>query len=751
MFRRRRHMTVASSVSILLILGGLVGCSNGQPAGYAHFDPGSHTIMINGSHYPLKLPGRADLKVDGSAVLPADLGVDAAVRGSDASRDGIYRSEDGNEQFYYVLTDRFANGDEKNDTGGYGATAQESGFDPTNENFYLGGDIPGLIEQLDYIKGLGTTALWISSPLKNKPVQGESGSESGAYLGRWITDFTDIDPHLGTKDDFQELVDQAHERGMKVYIDVVANNTADVISYAEKDTPFVPLADKPYRDLDGNRVNLGKVAGKEEFPEIDPSSFPYTPQAGNLKKVPAWLNDTSLYHNRGDSTLVGPSLTLGDIGGLDDLMTENPEVVRGMEEIYQNLLETGIDGFGISDVTRVNQEFWTHWTQAIKRKAGDDFFMFGEVTDPDVGILSSYVHTTDMDAVLDSGFHKAVIDYVNGGSAQGLADLFYQDPRYASDKTTVLDLPTYLGNPDMARIVSELSGDKVSGSIFAHALMFTMRGQPVIYYGDEQGLVGLTGSTAHQPLFATQVPSYQQQALADGSTFGAGAHMSRDTVLYQAIAELARLRKKYPGLSNGSQIELFNEGTTYAFSRVDPEENIEYVVVANSGEQNTRATIPVLASTQNWSAIMNVTDGKVIDGSASSKPQATTTNGVTDLSVDVPARSVTVFRAGEKLERGSGTTALTGKKIGDSFLELTADTQDHRYANTAFFYRVVGSGKWFPLGSIAGPDPRVYHDLSGIEDGTLLEYRAITDGGRGQSYTYLVGGPEIQMKNQSQQ
>lgn len=113
MFRRRRHMTVASSVSILLILGGLVGCSNGQPAGYAHFDPGSHTIMINGSHYPLKLPGRADLKVDGSAVLPADLGVDAAVRGSDASRDGIYRSEDGNEQFYYVLTDRFANGDEK--------------------------------------------------------------------------------------------------------------------------------------------------------------------------------------------------------------------------------------------------------------------------------------------------------------------------------------------------------------------------------------------------------------------------------------------------------------------------------------------------------------------------------------------------------------------------------------------------------------------------------------------------------------
>lgn len=143
---------------------------------------------------------------------------------------------------------------------------------------------------------------------------------------------------------------------------------------------------------------------------------------------------------------------------------------------------------------------------------------------------------------------------------------------------------------------------------------------------------------------------------------------------------------------------------------------------------------------------MNVTDGKVRDV-APGQLHANSVNGVTELKIEVPARSVSVYRAGDSLERGSGITTLRGTKTEESFLELSADTQDHRYANTAFFYRIVGSGKWFAMGSIAGPDPRVYHDLSEFDDGTLIEYRAITDGGRGQSFTYLVGGPQIQLKN----
>lgn len=85
-------------------------------------------------------------------------------------------------------------------------------------------------------------------------------------------------------DDFRELVSQVHKRGMKIYIDVVTNNTADEITYAAEDTSFVPLADKPYRDVDGKLIDVVQLAGTHDFPEIDPASFPYAPISGTAKK-----------------------------------------------------------------------------------------------------------------------------------------------------------------------------------------------------------------------------------------------------------------------------------------------------------------------------------------------------------------------------------------------------------------------------------------------------------------------------------
>ncbi|WP_216387055.1 alpha-amylase family glycosyl hydrolase [Arcanobacterium phocae] len=740
---RRRGVAVAVSALLAFVGVGISGCSNGQPDGYTHYDAGSHKIRINGVEYPLELPGRADLKVEGSSVIPSDLGVDAAVRGSDASREGIFRAHDGNEQFYFLLTDRFANGDTSNDDGGLGDDRLVSGYDPTNEGFYLGGDLRGIIDNLDYIKGLGTTAIWISPPMKNKPVQGKPGEESAGYHGYWVTDFTTIDPHFGTMKDFTELIDKAHDRGLKVYMDIITNHTADVISYKEDSQKYVPTTVKPYLDKAGKPVNLFEVAGKEDFPAIDPKSFPYTPIAGKEKKVPNWLNNVNLYHNRGDSTFTGESITMGDFFGLDDLMTENPKVVRGMEAIYQQWLATGVDGFRIDTVKHVNMDFWKEWTQAIKRKTDEDFFMFGEVYDTDVSTLSQYVRETDMDAVLDFPFQKAVVGYVNGGKAQGLADLFAQDSRYITERATALDLPTFLGNHDMGRIGSMLQGNKVASSIFAHGLMFTMRGQPVVYYGDEQEFAGNDGDkAARQPLFATEVPGYQHQQLLDGSEFGESAHMDRDNPLYKAIAKLSKYRKEHPGLSNGAQIELLNDGNTYAFSRIDPDEGVEYVVVANSASEPVQAKIPVLTTTSDWSLVMEVADGAVSAPANTPTPTASSSGGTTELTVDVPSQGIKVFKAGKKLERGSGITRLTGVKTADSAIELTAHTQEHRYANTTFFYRIVGSGKWFPLGSVAGPNPKIYHNLESMKDGTLLEYRAITDGGRGESFTYLVGGPD---------
>ncbi|MEA2978632.1 MAG: neopullulanase, partial [Alphaproteobacteria bacterium] len=114
------------------------------------------------------------------------------------------------EVIYFVLPDRFENGDLSNDRGGLTGDRFATGYDPASKGFYHGGDIKGLIKRLDYIQGLGATALWVAPIFKNKPVQGGPGQESAGYHGYWITDFTEVDPHFGTNADFKALVDAVH-------------------------------------------------------------------------------------------------------------------------------------------------------------------------------------------------------------------------------------------------------------------------------------------------------------------------------------------------------------------------------------------------------------------------------------------------------------------------------------------------------------------------------------------------------------
>jgi alpha-amylase len=101
------------------------------------------------------------------------------------------------ETFYFVMADRFANGSTANDTGGIPGGRDQHGFDPTNKAFYQGGDLKGLVDRIDYMCGLGMTSIWLTPSFKNKAVQLEDGPSAG-YRGYWVTDFTQIDPHLGT-------------------------------------------------------------------------------------------------------------------------------------------------------------------------------------------------------------------------------------------------------------------------------------------------------------------------------------------------------------------------------------------------------------------------------------------------------------------------------------------------------------------------------------------------------------------------
>jgi glycosidase len=137
------------------------------------------------------------------------------------------------EIIYFVLPDRFANGDTSNDRGGLKGDRLKTGFDPVHKGFFHGGDLAGLTAKLDYIQGLGVTAIWFAPIFQNKPVQGEPGQESAGYHGYWVTDFTRVDSHFGTNDAFKAFVDAAHARGIKVYMDIITNHTADVIYFQE--------------------------------------------------------------------------------------------------------------------------------------------------------------------------------------------------------------------------------------------------------------------------------------------------------------------------------------------------------------------------------------------------------------------------------------------------------------------------------------------------------------------------------------
>ncbi|WP_260614543.1 alpha-amylase family glycosyl hydrolase, partial [Streptomyces sp. WAC07061] len=510
------------------------------------------------------------------------------------------------EQFYFVLPDRFANGDPRNDRGGLAGGRLETGYDPTDKGFYQGGDLKGLTDRLDYIKGLGTTAIWLAPIFKNQPVQGKGVDASAGYHGYWITDFTQVDPHFGTNADLERLVDKAHRKGMKVFFDVITNHTADVVDYREGSHEYLSKGAFPYLTKDGvpfddSEYGDGRAGGKERFPAVDAGrSFPRTPFVPEGKKdakVPAWLNDPAMYHNRGDSTFAGESSEQGDFSGLDDLWTERPEVVSGMEKIYQKWVKDyEIDGFRIDTVKHVNTGFWTQWATALDKYAAQrgrpDFFMFGEVYSADTAVTSPYVTRGRLDATLDFPLQDALRAYASQGAPAGrLGSVLADDYRYTTDKANAYEQVTFLGNHDMGRFASFLKQDRPGAGErelldryrLANELMFLSRGNPVIYSGDEQGFTGSGGDKdARQPLFATRVADY----LDDDQLGTARTHQSDaydpEHPLYTQISALSKLTKAHPALRDGIQSERLADGSAYAFARTDPKTRTEYLVAANN-------------------------------------------------------------------------------------------------------------------------------------------------------------------------
>ena len=650
---------------------------------------------------------------------------------------------------YFVMTDRFANGDPSNDTAGLDGDRLVHGFDPTDRAFHHGGDLVGLRERLPYLHELGIRAIWITPPFTNRVVQGEPDRASSSYHGYWQIDWTRVDPHLGSEDDMHALIAAAHELDVHVYFDIVVNHTGDVITFAEGSTVYRTQASDPYRDADGDEFDPTAVAGSDDFPALDPAiSFPYTPTfrdpADATVKAPDWLNDVTLYHNRGDSTFSGESATFGDFFGLDDLFTEHPRVVAGMIEMYGDVIARyDIDGVRVDTMKHVGHPFWEEFAPAIRARAAalgkPDFLVFGEVygTDP---ILQSSFTNIGVSSTLDFLVDHAVRDYVTGGSAAVVREAFDQDDWFTDADNDASMQVTFAGNHDLGRVghhvATALPGaddhELLARLRLVNDLLFLARGIPVVYYGDEQGFTGSGGDQlARQDMFPSLTAEYADDDSIGSDTTPAADNFDTAHPLYEHIAELAAVRSDHPAFVTGAQIVHDAGDRVVAFSRIDRHERVEHVVLVNADLTPATATVAALSAATAFEVLRGDVAGSVRSAADGS------------LAVEVPPLSTVVLRARAALAAASEppTVALVRPddvaEITTARYRIEAEVGDRRYAEVTFAISVDGREPAV-LGVDDAPPYRVYWDNAALPAGTVVDVIATVDDGSGSRRSDLV-------------
>ena len=425
---------------------------------------------------------------------------------------------------------------------------------------------------------------------------------------------------------YRNDLDAAHARGMKVYMDIIANHTADVIQYREPgDYPYRSKADYPYSrrgGVNGAAINPGFGGDDdpraENWAKLTDPTFAYTPfvpKGEEKAKVPAWLNDPIHYHNRGNSNWVGESALYGDFSGLDDLATEDPAVVSGMIDIYRGWIERfHIDGYRIDTAKHVNPEFWQAFVPAMldtARKAGiPNFHIFGEVATQDVdpALTARWTRIAGLPSVLDMAFAAAAQKVVSGKTGTDvMARVLEDDALYQGGAKAALELPTFLGNHDFGRVAMFIkqanpgigADELLARDMLGHAMLLTLRGVPVIYYGDEQGFAGHGGDQlARQDMFASKVPEYNDEALVGTGSTTAQANFNPDHPLYRLIATLSAVRRETPALTDGlSKIRAFSDKPgLLAVSRFDPRTGKEVLLAFNTANNTVSQRIEVEAA-----------------------------------------------------------------------------------------------------------------------------------------------------------
>ena len=333
---------------------------------------------------------------------------------------------------YFMVTDRFFDGNESNNTA---SGAQTYGKD--NAGLYHGGDFAGITQKLDYLEDLGINTIWITPIVENIPgvTVTDTGKEdvpyNAAYHGYWASDFTKLNPTLGTEEEFQTLIDQAHNRGIRIMVDIVVN-------HAGYDTDF------------GDMIRSGDdiVSGSD--------------QKDSLSNLP-------------------------------DFRTEDPAVSAQLVKWQtQWVKDFGIDYFRVDTVKHVENDTWAELKNALT-EVDSDFKMIGEYAGGGYASNGNTLGTGEMDSDLDFDFNDQATNFVKGNISSVESFLTSRNSGLNNTYMTGQFLGSHDEDGFKKKLLDGGMAEDAAtaASMVAASLQITAKGQPVIYYGEEIGLTGL--------------------------------------------------------------------------------------------------------------------------------------------------------------------------------------------------------------------------------------------------------------------
>jgi glycosidase len=515
------------------------------------------------------------------------------------SRAGRFQGFTPDDVIYFIMPDRFADGDRSNND----PRKSPGLYDRTKGRYYHGGDFQGVIDHLPYLKELGVTAIWINPVYDNTDrldekemypeTDGGPKRPTTAYHGYGAIDFYGVEEHYGTLEKLRELVDKAHALGFKVIQDQIANHTS----------PYHPWAtDRPIPTWFYGTPESHLSNNWQKWTTMDPHASPET----RRRNLEGWFIDI-----------------------LPDLNQDDEEVRR---YLIQNTLwwlgTVGFDAVRMDTLPHVPRAFWRDWSSAIHAEY-PRVNILGELFDGDPALLSYFQRgkvgsdgiDTGIDTIYDFALHYAIRDaFARGGQVRALEQVLAHDYLYPHSDQLV----TFIGVHDMQRFMSE-KGATVEGLKLAQTFLMTTRGTPLLYYGDELAMTG-GGDPDNRRDFRGGFPG------DEGDAFTRAGRTAIENDVFEYLKRLTRLRAHYAPLRRGALVNLYDEEQQTAYARVLGGEAV--VVAINNDTKPATFEFDVNAARIYEGAKL----GDLLDGS---RPLARVSNG--KLSVALAARSVAIF------------------------------------------------------------------------------------------------------------